>query len=810
MTILEVSAPSRSWLSRHWRERPELSLFATILAIGFALRLWFAGPHSLGPGEIATIMSARLGAGSSDANPLVSRLIQLWWNCGLGENAYTWRLLPILLSMGVVVAVYWLGRNLFGDHVALAASALVAVNPSLILQGGQVLPHSMGVGVVVWAIALMLVAWKRKQFEYWLFYAAVAVAAIFSDAGSVPVLVGFNAILLIVLRGPAQVSAWCGANLFVAAVSFLHVRNLVRAIDAAESSTPVVAAQRLFDQLVAFPTSAPPAAGYLAVMAAVVAILAVVGVIVGRKTLGRELIVILLGSLFALCAVFVLQCVGSSNSMPTVLVVGITLLLCVATCVRAVTASWLGTMGTAVLSAGFVVAVPLAIATAPWREPGFGLERRGAYATAVRQLESFVREVDVILSADPALLTAINYESNGSLTTVVAFPDAAETLEAFAGLFDDLYVAEGVVELQELEPAVRGANRVWLVYSADATVERRRFAGRILAWCDTHLFETEHLVYPEVELFCFEPRVNGRWTRRTAILADDGGMQRRVYNNGSEIRYAATAPGSYTVGGDSGAISRYSLAFTSPQVGADVVLVGTVGDGPTQAIALRNDSSAPCEATVRIASTNQLVPISSFVEQDPNSPVWAFNQAMHPISIVDATYAATLDSNQAEGLLLGFTDLTAGQYHVYCYQLGRLEGEETPAAYLRMGVGASGVFSVTTPSVLPENPWTWHTAGWFELPLDDGRVNISIVAGLANGVASGAVEVGGLAFVAAQPNKTPNELLDASFQTRTISLGANESKVVLVAVDAVSRRLDVWMDVAGSKSGTRHIFNARD
>ena len=89
----------------------------------------------------------------SNHPPLFTVLLAAWRACGLGEDEWSIRLLPVLLGVAGIAALYLAGKRLFSERAGLMAAFLLAISPFHVLQSQDlkeyiVLPVTGTVAVV--------------------------------------------------------------------------------------------------------------------------------------------------------------------------------------------------------------------------------------------------------------------------------------------------------------------------------------------------------------------------------------------------------------------------------------------------------------------------------------------------------------------------------------------------------------------------------------------------------------------------------------------------------------------------------------
>ena len=115
-----------------WRGR---LVAALVLGLAAVLRLWALGRDGMWSDECLTATWAQLpwretlAAPAADNNAPLYFLLAKLSPALFGSNELTWRLLPALLGVAGVAAVWWVGRRLLSSGAGLAAAFLLAISP---------------------------------------------------------------------------------------------------------------------------------------------------------------------------------------------------------------------------------------------------------------------------------------------------------------------------------------------------------------------------------------------------------------------------------------------------------------------------------------------------------------------------------------------------------------------------------------------------------------------------------------------------------------------------------------------------------
>ncbi len=166
--------------------RSTLAAVILLILLGFAVRMYRLDTLALRGDEAFTVIhwmrepldhTLAAMATTDPFPPLAYALFRLW-GLALGASESTARLLPALLGVIGVPAIYALGRRLGGRSVGLVAAFLWAVHPYAIWHAQDARAYA------IWSSASLVAAWlavralERDRWRDWLIYiVAAAVAA---------------------------------------------------------------------------------------------------------------------------------------------------------------------------------------------------------------------------------------------------------------------------------------------------------------------------------------------------------------------------------------------------------------------------------------------------------------------------------------------------------------------------------------------------------------------------------------------------------------------------------------------------------
>jgi hypothetical protein len=155
-------------------------------AVGAALRLTNLDHQSLWSDEIGTLVTAArpllktIGAiAISDLHPPLYYVLAHFWQLIGYSDAFV-RLLPALCGLGVIVAVYWLGRRDFDETVGAASALLLAVWPLHVYLSGEYRPYASASLLAVLSFCELSADWRATP-RARIGWIAATIAGLYTD-----------------------------------------------------------------------------------------------------------------------------------------------------------------------------------------------------------------------------------------------------------------------------------------------------------------------------------------------------------------------------------------------------------------------------------------------------------------------------------------------------------------------------------------------------------------------------------------------------------------------------------------------------
>jgi hypothetical protein len=187
----------------------QLALITTIVLCGFALRIFRIEVQPYSGDEAFTIVNwARQPLSNVltqialiDPQPPGALLSLYGWTHLVGESELATRLLPALFSTLTLAVVYTIARLLFRGRAPLVAALLLSVSPYAIWHAQDLRSYSLWMGLSSLTTLLLLKAIKRPgHTKWWLAYAVMQAASLYTFYLEVFVLAAYHLFMLIRLR----------------------------------------------------------------------------------------------------------------------------------------------------------------------------------------------------------------------------------------------------------------------------------------------------------------------------------------------------------------------------------------------------------------------------------------------------------------------------------------------------------------------------------------------------------------------------------------------------------------------------------
>lgn len=179
------------------RQRPHryASSAVVILLVAFGIRVLDVATRSLWFDEAVEFLSASVPfrllpeaviAGNYQP-PLNSYLLHLWIQISI-EPIWV-RLLAIFISLFTIVGLMGWAKTLFGSRGALTAGILIALMPTEVYYAQDVGEYALLVCTLTWALFFLHLAHESARWRYWILWALLSAASVYSHYGAIVVVV---------------------------------------------------------------------------------------------------------------------------------------------------------------------------------------------------------------------------------------------------------------------------------------------------------------------------------------------------------------------------------------------------------------------------------------------------------------------------------------------------------------------------------------------------------------------------------------------------------------------------------------------
>lgn len=798
-----------------------------VLLLALAVRLVRLGSRDYWHDEVHDLLKAQNlkdvilhGEMVSNHPPLFSVLVWLWQFIGLDYNEWTMRMLPMLLGVGGVAAIYWLGKILFDRRIALASAFLLAISPFHLLHSQDLKVYILLPLTGTIAVAFLYLAFERNHPRLWAAYGFFAAIACYSDLFAGPMLVAVNLWFLLLLRGRTdRLVPWALANIGGA---LLFLPQLGVMLEKAQNimieptnwwvPPPSILGAMFYFKTIAFGYShSDPLFKFAMVLFAV---LAVWGAVYAAKVNPKAAVLLVFWFGLSTVILYVISLYTQSIFLiRAMLPYAIPVYLLVA----------LGWMAIPRRPARFVCAAALAaIAAVPcyhryadfYSPENFphrpGIHPPRDYQAVTEHILDQWQEGDVVIHAAAATwLPGYWYGLKGRPSYVAALkqgfidhinqgnPRNTADVE-----FDGYFPAR-------IESLVPDARRIWFLFSEWERIYLRQEdvnpgnATELWRWIDAHAQQTARKDFLGIELYLYEynqgdpPRVLRRDN-------DDGVLADLTIEGREQNPYSYRVPDNY-------------LVATPPESRRGAITLrfgGGVGDadGPwrTLPVVLENRTENEVRYALDVLGSNALVHAASLYQPDPQKEAWqitGYYRTGHPrlennILIVQSAFRIP-----GAYSLRGTVDLDAGLHVPVAYQkvYPRLSSEMTPPPIEitfddKVTAVSAGDGRLSMPG------WQWVLGSPVVLPPADQPRSLTVTAQSNNVHSFSPVEIVYLAFLPLNRANHHAQQEHLDLPPGVVVVPPNATIEQDVTVDANAARVDVWafkLDVPGE---VHHIF----
>jgi len=156
-------------------------------------------------------------------------LMRLWWLVGLGGSDMQWRVLGLLVGVGIVAAL-WLNKRLVAGSVPVLLLALVAFNPALVRWGDSIRGYGLGTLLIVLSFGFFFKLTQSPGLLWGILAGVCSLLAVQSMYQSAVLLfaIGLGAMAVCIVRRRWKAALWCCGIGVVCAVSLVPYLPTVR------------------------------------------------------------------------------------------------------------------------------------------------------------------------------------------------------------------------------------------------------------------------------------------------------------------------------------------------------------------------------------------------------------------------------------------------------------------------------------------------------------------------------------------------------------------------------------------------------
>jgi mannosyltransferase len=163
-------------------------IFAAIMAVGLALRLFRLDYAGHWHDEVITTFAARPPAGEiyssisvNDTHPPGYHILLHYWGALFGYGLIPLRMFSVVTSLLCIPAVYFLGRALMGHKVGVLAAAMMAISPFQIFHGQQARMYPLLTLMVLLTTLAFVAAWRRGGAWRWALFGLAATLGLYTQ-----------------------------------------------------------------------------------------------------------------------------------------------------------------------------------------------------------------------------------------------------------------------------------------------------------------------------------------------------------------------------------------------------------------------------------------------------------------------------------------------------------------------------------------------------------------------------------------------------------------------------------------------------
>lgn len=835
MSTKTVHIDAPNWFVEQWYLRRERVWLGAILALALGLRVVRLGSRAYWHDEVHTLFKSEnlaevfRGEYVSNHPPLFETLLWAWRSAGFGQNQWTTRMLPVLLGLGGVVAIYLAGKRLLGTRTGLFAAFLLAIAPLHVYHSQDLKLYVLVPFTCTLAVYFLYRAAEEGGPANWLWYCVTAALAMYSDFFSGPLLLAANGYFIIQNYGKwRRFWPWLTANFLAAAAFLAYARVFLDKTSTVVGKLPnwwvpepTWTSPLFFFKAIAFGYSGTKP--YYLLATALFALAAAAGTAAAWHRRKRAAAYLLTWFFVPLGLVLVISLAGNSIFLIRAMMpYAIAVYILVAAAIAAL--PWQAARAASLAVFAAVAALPLyEQAQGIFHPHEFphrpGIHRPREYDEAAALVRSHWEDGDILVHACASTWVPFywyGFREPGEQRLGMATRADAEFLTGSHVVTTARDEYRGYYP-GDLQTIVEGKDRVWFVF---AHWERHSLQFNPLMcwlWLSAHYNEVGHYFFTDMEVFLFENRRAGEPIVPVERAEDDGVQARVRYRGGLSATYVLQKP-------DPGLVARpvaerrgaLRLRFSDEVGDAPPHVLEPARAGVATAFELENTSDAEVSCVAEAVVSDVLVPLTELKESRLEPDLWTITKRHNleppPPDYFEPIWTARLTPDlppeALDAALTGTVALPPGTYTTRVNLCGSPLEASSRRGGLTLTVGGTDVAAVLPRNDVRYIDWQWFAGAPLEVE-DDEPLPINLTASPAPGVEQSWVNAAYLAlrrvpYAAREPDqavitKWPGD----------VRIPAQGKQVWSVEVPADAARLDVWVRERGPHGKVYHIFRRR-
>lgn len=790
-----------------------------LLAIGLlavALRLVRLGSRDYWHDEVHNLVKAAHlkdvilhGELVSNHPPLFPILVWVWRALGLGGNEWTMRLLPAVLGALTVIALYYLGKTIFGARVGLVSAFILAISPFHLLHSQDLKEYIVLPLMTCLAVAFLYRATGANRRLDWAAYAVFAALMCYSELFAGPLLVAVNLWFLTQIRGrrdrivPWVIANVTGAALFLPqlAIMLQKANNIMIQAEGWWIKEPTLLSVVFYLKTIAFGYGAVEP--YYKIALVVFCLLVAAGGAWALRCQWRGALLLAVWFVLPVAIVYAISISPFSQSIflyRAMLPYAIPLYVFVAYAVvqarpRVLTLSAFA-IYVALAAVGMYTRYADIYHPQQWpHRPGTHPPRE--YRAATDHILDNLEDGDVILHATSASWFSMFWYGLKDKPSHFATQSAsfAEHIMRSNPRNNEREDLKGV-NPTEVARLVEGRQRMWYVFSEwergylKGPPHNPGNAAQVWRWLDTHALEIGHWYYDGIELLLYEnvPSISPIEYRRD----EDDGYRAKLFRKGQfESPYVKVMP-------------DYELIYTPPEERRGPLMIRfdderETENGRASAFVVENRSDRDIDCRIECMTSDVLLIPARWPEQNVASDVWHVYPMIRtgvPGAIYELPVATALVHTPGRHTLEGLAHIKQGEYtsHVRI-----LRGAPPPLPQLSLVAGGTNLLDPTLWRAPEGFDWHWLPGAPATVPSPPVAVNLS--AEKATHQEFARVD---LAYVAFNQGNRDDITTD---WPGNVTIPAHSSRTWKLETGTGDPRIDVWVYDTAPDGRAYHIYH---